>query len=100
MSFMRRSILIYGILFLFIFLSTFASAQAPAVGDYTKLATEGDFVVPNFKFHTGETLPELHEHYASWGTPHRNPAGDITNAVLLLHGTLGAGINWGSQYSV
>jgi homoserine O-acetyltransferase/O-succinyltransferase len=95
-----RSIFSCSVIFLFIFLSALASAQAPAVGDYINLATQGDLVVPNFKFHTGETLPELHEHYASWGAPHRNSAGEITNAVLLLHGTLGTGINWGSQSSV
>jgi homoserine O-acetyltransferase/O-succinyltransferase len=75
--------------------SVLMAAQAPAVGDYTKLAVQGDYVVRDFKFHTGEKLAELHQHYASWGTPRRNAAGEVTNAVLLLHGTMGAGINWG-----
>ena len=79
-----------------VLLSTLAYAQAPAVGDYTKLATQGDYVVRDFKFHTGETLGELREHYASWGEPRRNTAGQITNAVLLLHGTMGSGISWGT----
>ena len=79
-----------------VLLSTLACAQAPAVGDYTKLATQGDYVVRDFKFHTGETLGELREHYASWGEPRRNTAGQITNAVLLLHGTMGSGISWGT----
>jgi len=38
-----------------VLLSTLAYTQAPAVGDYTKLATQGDYVVRDFKFHTGET---------------------------------------------
>jgi homoserine O-acetyltransferase/O-succinyltransferase len=79
--------------------SGLAGAQAPAVGDYTKLAAQGDYVVRNFKFHTGEMLAELHQHYASWGTPRRNAAGEISNAVLLLHGTLGDGIGWGHASS-
>src|ERR1700680_499275 len=83
---------------LLLLLSALARAQAPAVGDYTKLAVQGDYVVRDFKFHTGEKLPELRLHYAAWGTPRHNPAGEITNAVLLLHGTLGDGISWGVQY--
>ncbi|MBZ5678689.1 MAG: alpha/beta fold hydrolase [Acidobacteriia bacterium] len=77
-------------------LSGLGRAQAPTVADYTKLAVQGDYVARDFKFHTGEKLAELHEHYASWGTPHRNAAGEIDNAILVLHGTMGAGINWGS----
>jgi homoserine O-acetyltransferase/O-succinyltransferase len=76
--------------------SAMAGAQAPVAGDFTKAAVQGDYVVRDFKFHTGEKLGELRLHYASWGTPRRNAAGEITNAVLLLHGTLGAGINWGA----
>ena len=43
----------------------------------------------NFSFGTGETLPELKLHYLTLGTPHRNAAGHVDNAVLLLHGTGG-----------
>src|SRR6202021_2642962 len=49
----------------------------------------GDYVAQNFKFGTGETLPALKLHYLTLGTPHRNAAGHIDNAVLLLHGTGG-----------
>jgi homoserine O-acetyltransferase len=80
--------------FWFALLSLSLFAQEP-LGDYTKLATEGDFVVRNFQFHGGETLPELRLHYATWGTARRNASGDVTNAVLLLHGTLGTGLQWG-----
>jgi homoserine O-acetyltransferase len=65
---------------LLLLLSALARAQAPAVGDYTKLAVQGDYVVHDFKFHSGEKLPELRLHYAAWGTPRHNPAGEITNA--------------------
>ena len=71
---------------------------APALGavDHPH-ATEGDLTLPSFRFHTGETLPELRLHYATWGAPRRNSVGEVTNAVLLLHGTLGAGINFGTM---
>jgi hypothetical protein len=70
-------------------------AQAPAVADYRALAAHGDFGVRDFVLHTGERLPELRQHYVTWGTPKRAAGGAVTNAILLLHGTLGAGVDWG-----
>jgi homoserine O-acetyltransferase len=52
---------------------------------------EGDYVSRDFHFKSGETLPELRLHYATFGTPMRDANGRVTNAVLLLHGTSGAG---------
>ncbi|HLY56470.1 MAG TPA: alpha/beta fold hydrolase [Stellaceae bacterium] len=52
---------------------------------------EGDFAVAHFAFRSGETLPELKLHYATLGTPKRDAAGHVTNAVLVLHGTGGSG---------
>jgi homoserine O-acetyltransferase len=52
---------------------------------------QGDYVSRNFHFKSGETLPELRMHYASFGSPVRDANGRVTNAVLLLHGTSGAG---------
>jgi homoserine O-acetyltransferase/O-succinyltransferase len=66
-----------------------------SLGDYTQQAKPGDFVLHNFQFHGGEILPDLRIHYVTWGTARHNATGEVTNAVLLLHGTLGAGINWG-----
>jgi homoserine O-acetyltransferase/O-succinyltransferase len=68
------------------------SFVAPAAGQQTTPATtEGDFVVHNFPFHSGETLPELRLHYATLGKPVRDAQGRATNAVLILHGTGGSG---------
>ncbi len=53
--------------------------------------TEGDFVAHDFKFRSGEQSPQLRLHYRTLGTPARDAAGHITNAVLLLHGTGGSG---------
>ena len=54
----------------------------------------GDFVVENFRFRSGETLPQARIHYATLGEPHRNASGSIDNAVLLLHGTGGDGMQF------
>ena len=55
---------------------------------------EGDFLIKDFRFASGETLVELKLHYTTLGTPQRNAAGDVANAVLLLHGTSGTGKTW------
>lgn len=52
-------------------------------------AQSGWVALKDFKFGTGETLPELKLHYLTLGAPHRNAAGHVDNAVLLLHGTGG-----------
>lgn len=44
---------------------------------------EGDWIAKDFKFHTGEVMPELHLHYTTVGKPGGEP-------VLLLHGTAGS----------
>jgi homoserine O-acetyltransferase/O-succinyltransferase len=65
----------------------------PAVAQQatTPATTEGDFVVKNFQFRSGESLPELRLHYTTLGKPARDPQGRVTNAVLILHGTGGTG---------
>jgi homoserine O-acetyltransferase len=57
----------------------------------TPATTEGDFVIKNFKFQSGETLPELRLHYTTLGKLARDAQGRVTNAVLILHGTGGTG---------
>jgi homoserine O-acetyltransferase len=52
---------------------------------------EGDFSVRDFKFESGEVLPELKLHYRTLGSPKRDAAGVVRNAVLVLHGTGGSG---------
>ena len=52
---------------------------------------EGDAVFRDYRFRSGEVLPELRLHYMTLGTPQRDAAGAIGNAVLLLHGTSGTG---------
>jgi len=52
---------------------------------------EGDYVVHDFKFASGETLADLRLHYRTLGTPHRDAHGRVDNAVLIMHGTGGDG---------
>lgn len=61
--------------------------QAPALPQ----PTEGDFVIRNFTFTSGESMPELRMHYRTLGTPRKNARGIVTNAVLVMHGTGGTG---------
>jgi len=50
-----------------------------------------DFVLRNFRFADGESLAELRIHYIALGAPRRAANGTVQNAVLVLHGTTGAG---------
>ena len=48
-------------------------------------------ILKDFRFRDGEFLPQLRMHYTTLGQPHRNAAGVIDNAVMVLHGTGGDG---------
>ncbi len=52
---------------------------------------EGDFIIPNFQFNSGEMLPELRLHYTTLGTPKCDDDGKTTNAIWIGHGTTGSG---------
>jgi homoserine O-acetyltransferase len=52
---------------------------------------EGDYLVHDFHFRSGETLPELRLHYATYGKPITDANGHVANAVMILHGTTGSG---------
>ena len=55
---------------------------------------EGDYVVNNYKFASGESLPGVKLHYRTIGTAKKNETGEVVNAVLLLQGNTGTGANW------
>src|SRR4029077_20916360 len=74
---------------LVIFLSALAASFAYAT-DYPA-PTEGDFTIRDFKFQSGETLPELRIHYRTLGKPEKDAQGKTTNAILIMHGTTGSG---------
>jgi homoserine O-acetyltransferase len=53
--------------------------------------TESEFTIHDFKFASGETLPELRLHYRTLGKQEKDAQGKTTNAVLIMHGTTGSG---------
>ena len=70
-----------------------AAVQAAAQDYPTR--KEGSWVARDFRFHTGEVMPELRLHYTTLGDPKNE-------AVLVLHGTTGSGAgllnpNFGGQ---
>jgi len=73
--------------------------SAPVPPNYPA-PVEGDFVIPDFHFRSGETLPELRIHYRTIGTPKLDGNGVVRNAVLIGHGTGGAGTQFlGPQFA-
>jgi len=46
-------------------------------------ATQGDWIAPEFRFHTGEIMKDVRLHYVTFGDPGND-------AVLVLHGTGGS----------
>jgi homoserine O-acetyltransferase len=52
---------------------------------------ERDFTVRNFKFESGDMVPELTLHYRTIGQPRKDPDGIVRNGILILHGTGGTG---------
>src|SRR5438046_226905 len=67
------------------------AAALPAQQAPVSAPAEGDYVITDFRFASGESLPELRLHYATFGRPGRDARGTVRNAVLILHGTGGSG---------
>ena len=65
------------------------AGPAALAADYPKPA-EGDYLIRDFRFTSGESLLELRIHYRALGTPRRDARGVVRNAVLILHGTTGS----------
>jgi homoserine O-acetyltransferase/O-succinyltransferase len=69
--------------FVFAFAVAFANIMGANAQNYPA-PKEGDWVARDFRFHTGEVLPDLRIHYTTVGEPSREP-------VLILHGTTQSG---------
>ena len=80
--------LYWGALLASFFLGAGAASHA---ADLDSRPLEGDYVLHDFHFASGETLPELRIHYTYLGKPKRDALGRVTNAVLIMHGTGGSG---------
>jgi homoserine O-acetyltransferase len=63
--------------------ATLASGYPPPV--------EHDYILKDFRFASGESLPELRLHYRTFGEPHADARGVVRNVVLIMHGTGGSG---------
>ncbi|MGE0045605.1 MAG: alpha/beta fold hydrolase [Hyphomonadaceae bacterium] len=75
-----------------IFLLALALLASPAFAQELRWqTTEADFIARDVTFRSGQTLDEVRIHYATLGSPRRNAAGEIDNAVMILHGTGGSG---------
>lgn len=72
-------------------LMTFASVAARGESNAYPAPTEGDFTVNEFRFRSGESLPQLRIHYRTLGKPRSDAHGVVRNAVLIMHGTTGSG---------
>lgn len=69
-----------------------SSVPAPHPAQASRWPTkEAEVVLKNFRFRSGETLPEVRMRYTTLGSPHRDRDGVIDNAVMVLHGTGGSG---------
>src|SRR6266849_3402842 len=88
-----RSTLLLGFLIFIVSVTAFARTPSPSPTPRRNYPApvEGDYVIPNFHFRSGEVLPELRIHYRTIGTPRPDSSGVVRNAVLIGHGTGGAG---------
>jgi homoserine O-acetyltransferase len=71
-------------------LALFTLASTAQAADYPA-PREADYVIKDFRFRSGESLPALNIHYRTLGKPQRDANGKVTNAVLVTHGTGGTG---------
>ncbi len=79
---MWRALLVLIALFLWCPAPAGLALQQPAI-------SEGDYVLRNYRFAGGETLPEVRLHFRTMGTPKYDAQKRITNGVLLMHGSSG-----------
>ena len=75
---------------IFAFVLSFVAICSLRAADYPP-PIEGDYTIRDFKFASGETLPELKVHYRTLGKAEKDAQGKTINAVLIMHGTTGSG---------
>ena len=66
-------------------------ARPTAVAADLPVPAQGDYIIKDFHFASGQTLPELKIHYRTLGVAQRDANGVVRNAVLIMHGTTGSG---------
>jgi len=73
----------------YLFVIVLTGVVAP--GNANSKLRSGDYEIRNFQFDDGRSLPVLNLHYRTIGVPTRSRDGEISNAVLLMHGTGSSG---------
>jgi homoserine O-acetyltransferase len=68
----------------------FSAQPSHAQATNVPSGNEANYVIHDFHFKSGESLPELRIHYVTFGKPERDKDGRVSNAVLILHGTSGS----------
>ena len=71
-------------------ITVFFGVHLLAAAEYPQ-PVENDYTIKDFRFTSGETLPELRLHYRTLGKPEKDEQGRTRNAVLIMHGTTGSG---------
>jgi homoserine O-acetyltransferase/O-succinyltransferase len=91
----RHSSTLLGIMLLLATTAAPVGAQgAGAARPAQPQVAQGNYLIRNFRFDDGETLPELRLHYRTLGRLRTDAAGRTVNAVYIMHGTTGAGTNF------
>ena len=65
--------------------------SAQTTNPWSAVGAQGSALLRNFAFTAGGRLDTLRLHYTTLGTPRKDAAGVVRNAVLVLHGTGGTG---------
>ena len=80
-----------------LFVAMRCSLLVPSRASAQRRPAGADYVIHNFNFADGETLPELRIHYVALGQRRRDAKGVVRNAVMVLHGTTGSGASFLSR---
>src|SRR5881394_2977899 len=78
---------------IFVFFLSISAAGFASAADYPP-PTEGDYAIRDFKVASGESLPELRIHYRTLGKIDKDDQGKTRNAILIMHGTTGSGVQF------
>jgi homoserine O-acetyltransferase len=82
---------LYLLLVILLLIAITGNAQTASQPPSKVTPQDGEYVLRDFHFKSGESMPELRMHYMTLGKPTRDASGRVNNAVLILHGTGGSG---------
>lgn len=76
---------------LYTFLILFSLITNTSFGQDYQIPVEGNYVIDDFHFESGESLSKLNLHYITIGKPTKGKGDKVNNAILIKHGTTGHG---------